>query len=37
MGETSIDHWHTMDSGFQGRKPIDDRFRRRSTSGGRPN
>ena len=37
MGETSIDHWHTMESGFQGRKPIDDRFRRRSTSGGRPN
>jgi len=37
MGETTIDHWHTMDSGFQGRQPIDERFRRRSTSGGRPN
>jgi hypothetical protein len=37
MGETSIEHWHTMESGFQGRQPIDERFRRRSTSGGRPN
>jgi hypothetical protein len=36
-GETSIDHWHTVDSGFQGRQPVDERFRRRSTSGGRPN
>jgi len=26
-----------MDSGFQGRQPVDDRFRRRSNSGGRPN
>jgi hypothetical protein len=37
MGETAIEHWHTIDSGFQGRQPVDDRFRRRSTSGGRPN
>lgn len=29
LGETSIDHWHTMDSGFKGRQPLDDRFRRR--------
>ena len=39
-GETAIEHWHTMDAGFQGRQPIDDRFRRRSTSNGqnsRPN
>lgn len=34
MGETSIDHWHTVESGFQGRQPVDERFRRRSTSGG---
>ena len=34
MGETSIEHWHTVESGFQGRQPLDDRFRRRSTSGG---
>jgi hypothetical protein len=34
MGETSIEHWHTFESGFQGRQPLDERFRRRSTSGG---
>ncbi|HEX8810812.1 MAG TPA: DUF2203 domain-containing protein [Terracidiphilus sp.] len=38
MGETSIEHWHTMESGFQGRQPVDERFRRRSSSGSdRPN
>jgi hypothetical protein len=37
MGETAIEHWHTVESGFQGRQPLDERFRRRSTSGGRPN
>jgi len=37
LGETAIEHWHTMDSGFQGRQPVDERFRRRSNSGGRPN
>jgi hypothetical protein len=37
MGETSIEHWHTMESGFQGRQPLDERFRRRSASGNRPN
>jgi hypothetical protein len=37
MGETAIEHWHTLESGFQGRQPVDERFRRRSTSGGRPN
>jgi hypothetical protein len=36
-GETSIDHWHTMESGFQGRQPVDERFRRRSASGNKPN
>ena len=36
-GETAIEHWHTMESGFQGRQPVDERFRRRSASGGRPN
>ena len=29
-GEKAIEHWHTVESGFQGRKPIDDRFRRRN-------
>jgi hypothetical protein len=39
LGETSIEHWHTVESGFQGRQPVDDRFRRRSGSGSstRPN
>ena len=37
MGETSIEHWHTVESGFQGRQSVDERFRRRSASGGRPN
>jgi hypothetical protein len=36
MGETSIEHWHTVESGFKGRQPVDERFRRRS-AGGRPN
>ncbi len=37
MGESSIDHWHTVESGFQGRQPVDERFRRRPAQGGRPN
>lgn len=37
MGEPAIEHWHTVDSGFQGRQPVDERFRRRTNSGGRPN
>jgi hypothetical protein len=37
MGEPSIDHWHTMEAGFQGRRPVDERFHRRSNLGGRPN
>jgi hypothetical protein len=37
MGETSIEHWHPVDSGFQGRQPVDERFKRRTSSGGRPN
>jgi hypothetical protein len=37
MGEPSIEHWHTLDAGFRGRRPVDERFRRRSASGGRPN
>jgi hypothetical protein len=36
LGETSIDHWHTTDSGFKDRQPIDERFRR-CAPGGRPN
>jgi hypothetical protein len=37
IGESTIEHWHTVESGFQGRQPVDERFRRRSASGGRPN
>lgn len=28
MGETEINHWHTMESGFSGRQALDERFRR---------
>jgi hypothetical protein len=37
LGEATIEHWHTVESGFQGRQPLDERFRRRSPSGGWPN
>ncbi|HUN85915.1 MAG TPA: DUF2203 domain-containing protein [Terracidiphilus sp.] len=37
MGETAIEHWHTVDGGFKGRQPLDERFRRRSNSNNRPN
>jgi hypothetical protein len=37
MGEASIEHWHTVEAGFKGRQPVDDRFRRRNSSGNRPN
>jgi hypothetical protein len=37
MGEPSIEHWHTVESGFQGRQPVDERFRRRGPSDERPN
>jgi hypothetical protein len=37
LGETSIEHWHSTETGFRDRKPIDDRFRRRSSPGSRPN
>lgn len=36
MGEASIEHWHTVEDGFKGRRPLDDRFRRRSNTN-RPN
>ena len=37
MGEPAIEHWHTIEAGIQGRQPVDERFRRRASSGGRPN
>ena len=33
MGERAIEHWHTIEAGFQGRQPVDERFRRRVTGG----
>jgi hypothetical protein len=26
MGESRIDYWHTVDAGFRGRQPLDERF-----------
>jgi hypothetical protein len=37
MGESAIEHWHTIEDGYKGRKPVDERFRRRSNSSNRPN
>jgi hypothetical protein len=37
MGESTIEHWHTIEDGFAGRQPVDERFRRRSNSSNRPN
>jgi hypothetical protein len=37
MGEPSIEHWHSLESGFKGRQPVDERFRRRAGSSSRPN
>jgi hypothetical protein len=36
-GEPAIEFWHTQEAGFEGRKPVDERFKRRNTQGGRPN
>lgn len=27
LGEKEITHWHTVDAGFSGRQPLDDRFK----------
>jgi hypothetical protein len=37
MGEPAIEHWHTVEAGFSGRQPVDERFRRRAASDDRPN
>jgi hypothetical protein len=26
LGEARIDYWHTLEAGFQGRQPLDERF-----------
>lgn len=28
MGESRIDFWHTVEAGFRGRKPLDERFKK---------
>jgi hypothetical protein len=28
MGEPRIDYWHTVDAGFRGRQPLDERFKK---------
>lgn len=28
MGEPHIEYWHTVDAGFRGRQPLDERFRK---------
>jgi hypothetical protein len=35
LGESVIEHWHTVEAGFKGRQRVDERFRRRSNN--RPN
>ena len=37
MGEPEIAYWHPVDAGFDSRRPLDERFRRKSNPGGRPN
>jgi hypothetical protein len=37
MGEPAIEHWHTTETGYKDRQPIDERFRRRSNFGEKPN
>jgi hypothetical protein len=32
MGEPSITHWHSVEEGFAGRKPIDERIVRKRTN-----
>jgi hypothetical protein len=37
MGESTIEYWHPMDTGFEDRQLLDGRFRRRVNPGNRPN
>jgi hypothetical protein len=36
MGESRIDFWHTLESGFRGRQPIDERFTGKTTKRPKP-
>ena len=39
LGESRIDYWHTVEDGFRGRQPIDDRFKgkKKKPKPGQPN
>jgi hypothetical protein len=39
LGESRIDFWHTVEDGFRGRQPIDDRFKgkKKKPKPGQPN
>ncbi|HTV06108.1 MAG TPA: DUF2203 domain-containing protein [Acidobacteriaceae bacterium] len=37
MGEERIGFWHTLDAGFRGRQPVDDRFKAKKNKPERPN
>jgi hypothetical protein len=37
MGEERIGYWHTLDAGFRGRQPVDERFKARKNKPERPN
>lgn len=37
MGEERIEFWHTLDAGFRGRQPVDDRFKVKKDKPERPN
>lgn len=32
LGEDSIEFWHTLDGGFRGRQPLDERFTKRASN-----
>jgi hypothetical protein len=36
MGERRIDYWHTVEAGFRGRQPIDERFSSKKTKKPKP-
>jgi len=36
LGEGRIDYWHTVEAGFRGRKPIDERFGSKQTKKPKP-
>ena len=37
VGEPAIEHWHTPETGFKDRQPVDERFRRHTSPGSLPN